>query len=70
MLKVKDKKIIFFFVDRIHHYVLRGISTFFTVFYSKNKIATIIKHIPGHGLAKLDSHKYTPIVDEKKNILS
>ena len=35
--KWKIKKIIFFFVDRIHHYVLRGISTFFTVFHSKNK---------------------------------
>jgi beta-N-acetylhexosaminidase len=27
-----------------------------------NKIATIIKHIPGHGLAKVDSHKLTPYV--------
>ena len=33
MLKVEDEKIIFFFVDRIYHYVLRGISTFFTVFH-------------------------------------
>jgi len=31
-------------------------------FFHKNKIATIIKHIPGHGLAKVDSHKLTPII--------
>ena len=30
--------------------------------YKKNSICTIIKHIPGHGLAKVDSHKYTPII--------
>ena len=31
-----------------------------------NRIGTVIKHIPGHGLAKVDSHKLTPIV--KKNL--
>ena len=31
-----------------------------------NKIGTIIKHIPGHGLARVDSHKLTPSV--KKNL--
>ena len=31
-------------------------------FYNKNKIATVIKHIHGHGLAKRYSHKKTPIV--------
>jgi len=31
-----------------------------------NKIGTVIKHIPGHGLAKVDSHKLTPSV--KKNL--
>ncbi len=34
--------------------------------FSKGKIATVIKHIPGHGLANVDSHKKTPIV--KANI--
>tara|TARA_B100001123_G_scaffold447829_1_gene606632 strand:+ start:1058 stop:2008 length:951 start_codon:yes stop_codon:yes gene_type:complete len=38
--------------------------------YSKNKIGTVIKHIPGHGLAVQDSHFRTPLVNEKKNILS
>ena len=31
-----------------------------------NSIGTVIKHIPGHGLAKVDSHHFTPTV--KKNI--
>tara|TARA_B100001741_G_C16489528_1_gene568992 strand:+ start:223 stop:1173 length:951 start_codon:yes stop_codon:yes gene_type:complete len=35
--------------------------------FKKNKIGTIIKHIPGHGLAKVDSHKKLPYV---KNSLS
>ena len=34
--------------------------------FHKQRIATIIKHIPGHGLAKVDSHKKLPIV--KKTI--
>ena len=29
-----------------------------------NKILTIIKHIPGHGLAKLDSHKKLPVINK------
>jgi len=33
--------------------------------FTKNNIGTVIKHIPGHGLAKVDSHKKTPIVKEK-----
>jgi len=30
--------------------------------FHENSIGTIIKHIPGHGLAKSDSHNFTPIV--------
>jgi beta-N-acetylhexosaminidase len=30
--------------------------------YTKNKIATVIKHIPGHGSASDDSHKKLPFV--------
>ena len=33
--------------------------------FHKNKIGTIIKHIPGHGLAKVDSHKLTPVIKAK-----
>jgi beta-N-acetylhexosaminidase len=34
-----------------------------------NKIGTVIKHIPGHGLAKVDSHKLTPIVNKNLKYL-
>ena len=34
--------------------------------FNQNSIGTVIKHIPGHGLAKVDSHNFTPVVD--KNI--
>jgi len=37
--------------------------------FHKNRIATIIKHIPGHGLAKLDSHKKLPIINHKIDYL-
>ena len=30
--------------------------------YKKNRIATVTKHIPGHGLSKYDSHLKLPIV--------
>ena len=28
-----------------------------------------MKHIPGHGLAKVDSHNFTPVVDKNINYL-
>ena len=31
--------------------------------FHDNKIATVIKHIPGHGLSKVDSHYKLPIVN-------
>ena len=37
--------------------------------YHKNRIATVIKHIPGHGLAKVDSHLFTPVVNKNLNYL-
>jgi len=37
--------------------------------YHKNRIATVIKHIPGHGLAKVDSHLFTPVVNRNLNYL-
>ena len=33
--------------------------------FHKNNIGTVVKHIPGHGLAKVDSHKVTPLVKDK-----
>jgi len=47
------------FIDKIGDFCISN--------FHNNKIATVIKHIPGHGLAKLDSHNFTPIVNEKKN---
>ena len=39
-------------------------------FHEKNKIATVIKHIPGHGLSKSDTHYKTPIINNsKKNLI-
>tara|TARA_B100000029_G_scaffold86200_2_gene76496 strand:- start:8009 stop:8956 length:948 start_codon:yes stop_codon:yes gene_type:complete len=37
--------------------------------YEKNKIATVIKHIPGHGLSKVDTHLDLPIIYNKKKEL-
>jgi len=34
-----------------------------------NNIGTVIKHIPGHGLAKVDSHKLTPTVKKSLKYL-
>jgi len=38
--------------------------------YNKYNISTMVKHIPGHGLAKVDSHKSTPIVKNNINQLN
>ncbi|MBD1164773.1 glycoside hydrolase family 3 protein [Pelagibacterales bacterium SAG-MED13] len=38
-------------------------------YFSENGIGTVIKHIPGHGLAKVDSHHYTPIINKQINYL-
>ena len=37
--------------------------------FNQNSIGTVIKHIPGHGLAKVDSHNFTPVVDKNINYL-
>jgi len=37
--------------------------------FNREKIATVIKHIPGHGLTTVDSHKKTPIVQYKRKYL-
>ena len=38
-------------------------------YFSENGIGTVIKHIPGHGLAKVDSHYFTPVINKKLNYL-
>ena len=37
--------------------------------FEKNGIATVIKHIPGHGLSKQDSHFNTPQINKNKKEL-
>ena len=32
--------------------------------FQNNSIGTVMKHIPGHGLAKVDSHYSTPIINK------
>ena len=38
--------------------------------FHENSIGTIIKHIPGHGLAKVDSHNFTPVVKNTPQYLN
>tara|TARA_B100002052_G_C15837111_1_gene578299 strand:+ start:300 stop:1250 length:951 start_codon:yes stop_codon:yes gene_type:complete len=37
--------------------------------FHKNRIGTAMKHIPGHGLAKSDSHRKLPIINKKTKYL-
>jgi beta-N-acetylhexosaminidase len=37
--------------------------------FKQNSIGTVIKHIPGHGLAKVDSHHFTPAINKSLNYL-
>ena len=37
--------------------------------FKKNKISTVIKHIPGHGLSKSDSHKKLPVINKNLSYL-
>ena len=37
--------------------------------YKKNRIASVVKHIPGHGMTKHDSHYKTPIITTNKKEL-
>ena len=37
--------------------------------FHQNSIGAVIKHIPGHGLARVDSHHFTPTIDKKKRYL-
>jgi beta-N-acetylhexosaminidase len=52
-----------------NHKIVSKIGDFCIKHFHKNNIGTIIKHIPGHGLSKVDSHKTTPIIQEKISVL-
>ena len=54
----KDPKI----VSKIGDYCIQ--------YFHENGIGTVIKHIPGHGLAKVDSHNFTPVINKKLSFLS
>ena len=49
--------------------IVSKIGDFCIKIFSKQKIGTVIKHIPGHGLARVDSHKLTPTVYAKEKFL-
>ena len=49
--------------------IIKKLSNFCINVYRKKKIGTVIKHIPGHGKAKTDSHKFLPIVKTNKRNL-
>ena len=38
--------------------------------FHENHIATVIKHIPGHGLSKVDSHNKLPVVNHNIKLLN
>ena len=37
--------------------------------FQNNSIGTVMKHIPGHGLAKVDSHHFTPVINKNLDYL-
>jgi beta-N-acetylhexosaminidase len=43
---------------------IKALGTICNKIYKKNKLGTVIKHIPGHGSAKSDSHLKLPIVND------
>ena len=49
--------------------IVSKIGDYCTQYFHENGIGSVIKHIPGHGLAKVDSHFFTPIVNKKLNYL-
>ena len=48
---------------------VKTLGKFCTSFLKVKKIASVVKHAPGHGCANVDSHKKLP-VEEKCNSLS
>ena len=49
--------------------IVSQIGNYCIKYFHDNSIGTVMKHIPGHGLAKVDSHKFTPIVNKKYDYL-
>ena len=49
-------------ISRIGDYCIKN--------FHQNRIGTVIKHIPGHGLSKEDSHYYTPSINKSFSYLT
>ncbi len=49
--------------------IVSKIGNYCIQYFHENGIGCVIKHIPGHGLAKVDSHFRTPIVNKELNYL-
>lgn len=49
--------------------IISDIGNYCITYFKRNKIGAVIKHIPGHGLANVDSHLSTPIVKKSLNYL-
>jgi len=51
------------------HKIVSKIGDYCIKCFHQNGIGTVMKHIPGHGLAKVDSHHFTPVVKKKLDYL-
>ena len=72
VLDIKVKKTSKIIGDRSYSSIPKTVSNIGNICidnFHKNKIGTVVKHIPGHGLAMVDSHKFTPIVKESRKVL-
>ena len=49
-------------ISRIGDYCIKN--------FHQNRIGTVLKHIPGHGHANVDSHYFTPIINKKISYLT
>ena len=49
--------------------IVSNIGDYCIKYFHENGIGTVIKHIPGHGLAKVDSHHLTPLINKKLKYL-
>tara|TARA_B100001121_G_C18684233_1_gene619947 strand:+ start:45 stop:968 length:924 start_codon:yes stop_codon:yes gene_type:complete len=49
--------------------IVSEIGNYCVKYFHENGIGSVIKHIPGHGLATVDSHNFTPVVYKSKTYL-
>jgi len=49
--------------------VVSKIGDYCIKYFKENGIGTVIKHIPGHGLARVDSHHFTPTINKNQKFL-